>query len=323
MGTKANPTVIGAFVVGAIALGVIGLLVFGSGQLFKKTTRAVCFFSGDTMGLNVGAPVKFKGVEIGSVAEIRIRIGEQAQAVNAELIAKGIRIPVIIDIDNEKVSTEARGNLDRARLNLLIDLGMRAQLVSQSMVTGLLLVQLDFHPDTPEVFVLPRDSDLAEIPTIPTTLQEMQSAAKEIINKLDQIKFDQLVESATQATDGVRDLVRSPGLQKTVEMLPETIGNLNQAVTDLRGLTTRIDHGQGPLLESLKRTSDQADAAVEQAQRTLASIQAMLAPNAPLAVDLATSLRAIASAARSVQQLADYLERHPSSVVRGRAEREE
>ena len=78
MGSKANPAVIGAFVVGAIALAVIGLLVFGSGQLFKNTTRIVCFFSGDTMGLNVGAPVKFKGVEVGSVTSIRIRITEQA-----------------------------------------------------------------------------------------------------------------------------------------------------------------------------------------------------------------------------------------------------
>src|SRR5215470_2649650 len=204
MGSKANPTLIGAFVVGAIALGVIGLLVFGSGQLFKKTTRVVCFFTGDTMGLNIGAPVKFKGVEVGSVADIRIRISEQTAPLSAEDISQGIRIPVIIDIDNDKVLSEgARQSLDRENLKLLIHLGLRAQLVSQSMVTGLLLVQLDFHPDAPEVFILPPDSKLVEIPTIPTSMQQIQSAAKEIIAKLDQIKFDQLVQSATEATDGV------------------------------------------------------------------------------------------------------------------------
>jgi paraquat-inducible protein B len=324
MGSKANPAVIGAFVVGAIALAVIGLLVFGSGQLFKKTTRIVCFFSGDTMGLNVGAPVKFKGVEVGSVTSIRIRIAEQAgQQLTAERIAQGIRIPVIIEIDNEKLTTEGTKPLDRAWLKQLIDLGLRAQLVSQSMVTGLLLVQLDFHPDTPEVFVLPPDSKQPEIPTIPPSLQQIKSAAEEILQKLNKMKFEELVQSAKEAVDGIKDLVRSPDLERAVARLPETVKNVNDAVRDLRALTGNIDQRQGPLMQNLTRTSDSTAATMEQAKQTLERLQTLVGPNAPLTVDLATSLRELAGAARSVRLLAEYLERHPSAVVRGRPEREE
>src|SRR6185295_10960648 len=113
MGSKANPAVIGAFVVGAIALAVIGIVVFGSGQLFKSTTKAVCFFSGDINGLSVGAPVKFKGVAIGSVSDIRLRLKGETNYLTAESVADGLRIPVVIQLDNDKLIEEgARSVLD-------------------------------------------------------------------------------------------------------------------------------------------------------------------------------------------------------------------
>ena len=97
MSNRANPAVIGAFVVGAVALAVTGLLIFGSGKLFKRTTKAVCFFTGDVMGLNVGAPVKFKGVDVGSVAEVRLRWAKrltpaQVSRVEAELQSLPVRL---------------------------------------------------------------------------------------------------------------------------------------------------------------------------------------------------------------------------------------
>ena len=79
MGRKANPVLIGAFVVGAIALGVVGIVVFGSGRLFADTTPFVMYFTGSVDGLNVGSPVKFKGVEIGAVTSIQLDIGEEAR----------------------------------------------------------------------------------------------------------------------------------------------------------------------------------------------------------------------------------------------------
>jgi len=318
MSTKANPVAIGAFVVGAVALVIVALVVLGSGKFFKPTTKAVCFFTGDVMGLNVGAPVKFKGVDIGSVADIRIRIPEETSAVTSETVKSGLRMPVIIEIDNSKVTEEgATRTLDRDRLQQLIQLGLRAQLVSQSLVTGLLLIQLDFMPDVPATFVLGPDAKLLEIPTAPTTLERIQAAAQDLVRRLERIDLERLMGAATGALEGIDQLTKSPRLQEAVNQLPATVANLNETITSLKALLGRVDNAQGPLLQSLRATSDKAGGALSQASVTLQSMQTLIAPNAPLAVDLATALRELALAAHSVRLLADTLDRNPSAVVRG------
>ena len=319
MGKKANPAVIGGFVVGAIALAVISVAVFGSGQMFKHNVKFICFFTGTVSGLNVGAPVRFKGVDVGSVTDIRLRLGEQALVQRAD-VEKGVRIPVFIEIDQDKITLQGgRGNLgDPAQVKQLIDLGLRAQLNAQSLVTGLLFIQMDFYPDRPANFVLPPESKPQEIPTIPTTMELVQSAAAEIIHKLDEMHFEDMVKSANRVLDGINGVVNAPGLHQTIETLPATVANVNQAVTSLRELAERLDDKQGPFFDSLKGTSDKTSATLEQARLTLQTVQTLVDPGSPLATQLSASLQEMAGAARSMRLLADYLERNPSSLVRGR-----
>ena len=319
MGKKANPALVGAFVVGAIALAVIGLVVFGSGQIFKHTAKFVCFFTGTVSGLNVGAPVRFKGVDVGSVTDIRLRL-ERSGVVERADVEKGVRIPVSIEIEEDKVALQGgqRKLGDPAQVKQLIDLGLRAQLNAQSLVTGLLFVQLDFYPEKPATFVLPPDSKPLEIPTIPTTMEQVQSAAADIIHKLEDIHFDTMVKSATEALDGINGVVNAPGLKQAIETLPTTVANVNQAVTSLRELAVRLDNKQGPFFDSLKGTSDKTSATLEQARLTLQTVQTLVDPGSPLATQLSASLQEITAAARSMRLLADYLERNPSALVRGR-----
>jgi hypothetical protein len=65
MAKRVSPTAIGVFVVASFALVVAALIVVGSGNLFRKPLQFICVFQGDVNGLKVGAPVKFKGVQIG------------------------------------------------------------------------------------------------------------------------------------------------------------------------------------------------------------------------------------------------------------------
>jgi paraquat-inducible protein B len=94
MKKRISPTLIGAFVVGALILLVIGVVTFASGQLFKHRKEFILYFDGSVNGLRIGAPVKLKGVEIGSVKDIRLQVENRMQ-VN--------KIPVIIQIDLEKL----------------------------------------------------------------------------------------------------------------------------------------------------------------------------------------------------------------------------
>lgn len=308
MGRKANPVLIGAFVVGAIALAVVGIVVFGSGRLFADTTPFVMYFTGSVDGLNVGSPVKFKGVEIGAVTSIQLDIGEEA------------RIPVWIEIDNKKIVAHGANEWprDRRLLKEAVERGLRAQLNSQSIVTGLLFVQLDYHPDTPVTYVAPEEAELNEIPTIPTTLEQAQQAAAEIIANLKEVDFEGFGKSLRNAIDGLNAAVNNPGLQKALATLPETLSAMHATLTSVQTLTGHLDERTGPLLKSLQQTSDRSTAAVEQARETLESIQGLADAGSPLTGQLVGVLEELRGTARSIRLLADYLERNPSALVRGR-----
>ena len=146
MNKKISPTLIGAFVVGALALIVIAILVFGSGRLFRQTKDFVLYFDNSVNGLRIGAPVKFKGVEIGSVKDIRLQL-EQGKLIN--------KIPVIIEIDLEKLTSRGATSADCDRWTAkpfskaIVDRGLRGQLEMESLVTGLLYIALDLFPGTP------------------------------------------------------------------------------------------------------------------------------------------------------------------------------
>ena len=308
MGRKANPVVIGAFVVGAIALAVLGIIVFGSGRLFADTTPFVLYFTGSVDGLSVGSPVKFKGVEIGSVTSIQLDLGDEA------------RIPVWIEIDNKKIVAYGAAGWprDSKRLREAVDRGLRAQLNTQSIVTGLLFVQLDYHAGSPAVFVSPPDDQGHEIPTIPTTLEQAQQALGEIIANLKEVDFDRFGRSLRESIDGLNQAVNSPALQAALKSLPDTFANVNKTLESIQRLAANLDQRTEPLVASLKAASERSTVAVEQARLTMQSVERLVDPGSPLAAQLGAVLDELRGTARSIRLLADYLERNPAALLRGR-----
>ena len=310
MGRRARPAVIGAFVLGAMALAVIGITIFGSGKLFRKTSTFVMYFTGSVDGLNVGAPVKFKGVEIGSVTQIRINLGEYR--------AQDSRIPVFVEIDDARATQQgAETNVDYVN-TLIKDRGLRGQLQPQSLLTGLLFVQLDFFPDTPIVTVLPADSSYREIPTVPTTLAEVQQAITRILAKLEKADIEGMLATGREALEGIRSVVTSPDLRRFEAGLPGTLANVDEAVTSFRQLATRLDGETPPLIAGLKQTATQADSTLQEWKGTAKLLNDALEPDSALRNQLTAALDELTGAGRSVRLLADFLERNPSAVVRGR-----
>src|SRR5262245_28725421 len=222
MGRRANPTLIGAFIVGAAALIVIGLLVFGRGRFFTETRQYVLYFDGSVKGLNVGAPVDFQGVRIGSVTRITVQYLAQEQE---------FRTPVYIETEPKNLreaGVELTGEKRKEFIQSLIERGLRAQLASQSFVTGQLFVQLGFYPDTP-IRLVGGDPDVPEMPTIPTTLQQAQAAAQDILEKIKDLPLDQLFAQFMEIVQGTSRLVNSP------EVLA-LLRTSNDTMTDVRRL---------------------------------------------------------------------------------------
>jgi len=131
MSKQASPTLIGAFVAGAVGLIVAGVLIISGGKLLiTDKTSFVLYFQGSVNGLNIGSPVTFRGVKIGTVTDIQLVVGDR----DAD-----IQIPVIIEIDNTKFISSRTGKPrmgDDDGIDDLINAGMRAQLQLQSLLTG-------------------------------------------------------------------------------------------------------------------------------------------------------------------------------------------
>lgn len=314
MGKKPNPTVIGLFVVGALAIAVIAILVFGSGQFFKKTEEFVMFFPGSVNGLSIGAPVKFKGVTIGQVKDIKLVLRQEAIA------NENLTIPVYVQTDPSKifVDGERLEMTDPDNLRELINRGMRAQLQSQSLVTGLLFVQIDFFPETPITYVLKQPSDPIEIPTVPTALEQASTAAREIIQELRNIKIGPMVQDATEALESIKHLVASPALRTAIDGLPETMKNLNESIVSVRRLTGELQGQVNPLAQRVGSTLTGADQALTSVRETVSAARTLIEPGSPLDHELRKTLQDVSTAARALGELADFLERNPSALLYGK-----
>jgi paraquat-inducible protein B len=320
MGKRISPTLVGAFVLGAVTLAVAAVVIFGSGRLFTPQHLFVLYFSSDVNGLKVGAPVKFRGVEIGSVTAVLLSLGTPRQNEKARRAADQYRIPVIIDLETEKlIKRGAAASLDDpAQVAQAIKRGLRAQLNVESLVTGLLYVDLDFLPDTPANFYMGADSPYPEIPTVPTRLEQAATMLSKMMAQLEKINFDELIRSLTSSSIAIATLANSPKIQNAIDSLNLAARSMGQASASVNRLAASLDREIGPMGNDLRLTTEQVRATLKQTQETLAAVQTMLGPNSPLNYQISQTLDQTSSAARSLRQLSDYLRRNPSSVVRGR-----
>jgi phospholipid/cholesterol/gamma-HCH transport system substrate-binding protein len=329
MNKRISPTLIGAFVVGALALLVIAIIALGSGSLFRKTYEFVLYFQGSVNGLNVGAPVKYKGVEIGSVTDILLQLEK----------AEPGRIPVIIEVDAKKIAGRGfRGSLlvDPDELQRAIDQGLRGQLRMESFVTGVLYVALDQYPGSAAQFVQPPGSRYQEIPTVPTELEQVQDEVRVVFAKLAKIDFNTAVVAMTHAFEGMDRLTNSPALNNSLRSLERLMPKVDEAVVNIRRLAANLDNNASDLSSDLQQTSGvarrtlveiemaakQTGNTMKEGEGTLANARAVIDPESPTFYELTKSLREISGAARSLQLLADYLERNPRALIFGKPESE-
>ncbi len=319
MPKRISSTAIGMFVVGSLALMLAALVVLGSGRLFATHHKFVCFFNGNLNGLKIGAAVKVRGVQIGSVTEILLRLSPSAGTFRAqETLAE---LPVIFEVDESQLKSKGGTGqaLNPGELDNLIKRGLRAQLNTESFLTGLLYIDLDLHPNTPANLMLePGSGPYREIPTIPTDLEQVQQSAMRALVKLEKIDFGALARSMEDAATSVRDLLDSPNLKATIGSLKDASSNLNTALISFRQDFDRLNSRVDPVLASLKKTSDRADLALAQMTTAVAEMQMTFAPDAPLAYRLGVALADFSQASNAMRELADYLQRNPSALVRGK-----
>src|ERR1700730_13290655 len=318
MTKRVSPAVIGAFVVASFGILIVALIVVGSGRMFRKPSRFICMFRGNLNGLKIGAPVKVRGVQIGTVASIELRLLPSQGRLRPDV--KDLRLPVIVDLDRSQL--QARGGtgaaLETAGFEDLLKQGLRAQLNTESLLTGLLYIDLDLHPRAPMNLALDPGGPYREIPTVQTDFAELQERLTRAMDKLEPIDFQALVVSITDAANSIKSLTGSPELKATLESLKETVANLNQTITSVRGAVNNANSKLDPLITALQKNSDEANKTMTDTRAVLVNLQQTLDPNSPLAVHLNQTLDQLSETGRSLEEFTDYMQRNPGALVRGK-----
>jgi len=319
MGRRVSPALIGGFAIGAIAIVVIAIVALGSGRLFRKTRQYVMYFSGSVNGLLVGASVKMEGVPVGSVKEIRLGFNPRGEPV--EEFPTKVKIEVIVELDETMLRARGVRNTDLAdppHIERAVQHGLRGVLAMESLLTGILYVDLEMLPDTPANFVQPQNDEYVEIPTIPTALEQAQVTVTQILEQLRRADFDKTLSDLSTTLKALKKVTTSQQVQDAVANLAKASAELAATASSIRRLADNMDAQTGPLARSLRQTADRANFTLAQAQATLANLEAAFDPQAPLAYQLNQTLIEVSNSARSVRELTEYLERNPSSIVRGK-----
>jgi paraquat-inducible protein B len=328
MGKRLNPATVGAFVLGALGLILVAVVVI-KGGLLQKTHRFVIYFTGDINGLRKDAPVKFKGVEIGDVKEIQLSLGQTVNQQTGKIKAE-VRIPVIIELNQEQLLSHGGTSIDLSDPhtipNLILE-GLRAQLASDSFVTGILYVKLDIEPDMPSKMFAPAGSPLQEIPAIPNTLEQVQEMATQILKKLDKVDvtklngvFDEMATTLTSINNGIARKDANNNLSQALVSASQTLDSINNNIASKKTgeELSQMLASASKTMDSIRPVSSSFDAAAKQATNTLGTVQTAIEPGSPVNYQILQALHDVSAAARSIKELADFLQRNPSTVIRGR-----
>ncbi|HEU5153895.1 MAG TPA: MlaD family protein [Gemmatimonadales bacterium] len=310
-----------------MVLFIISIVIFGSRGMFSRTHKNVLSFEGSVKGLKVGAPVVFRGVQIGQVTDIVLEVDM------ANLTG---RVPVYIEIYQDSiVPLGGPPRYDEDFLQALINRGLRAQLQPQSLLTGQLMINLDFHPESPIRLVDP-EQRFPEIPTIPSGMEQLTRKLEDlpiesIANRLDDIlaKIDGLLDSGDLAASlgSLNQFLKSADglvthLDSEIGVAAADIGATTGAARSLLAQTEktlRFDEGvPGQIASGLTGTLAAAQRTLEETHKAVESVNGITAQNANLGYEMSRALDQITELSRSMRVLADYLERHPEALIRGK-----
>jgi len=335
-----HPALLGLFVVSALILLFVAVFVIAGGKLLGGKERVVMFFHGSIYGLQVGAPVVFRGVHLGNVSAIGVAYNSASNAVS---------IPVEAELERDMLGSlsgvsettiqSTSGNAVRT-LNALVARGLSAQLGLQSLLTGQLYVDLDFRPGKPTTGGAVELSRHVQIPTVATPFQDLR-------NQVDGLDIKRLVGDLSAIASTGRRLIEGPELSRALQ-------DIEAVSASLRRLSQQLDRRAGPMgdaalnalaatQEAMERMSRAAVTVNESAERVgktfnpdgamvqdlrrvstelsraAAAVADVAQDEAPLNQGLQRALKDIGQAARALRELADTLDQQPEAVLKGRA----
>ncbi len=274
-------------------------------------------FDGSVKGLSVGAPLALRGVKVGEVTDIDLVLDSDTASAT-----------MIVEANFNKNNIRQEGDPDVNLTEELIKRGLRAQLNTQSLLTGLLYIELDFHPKT-AAHLVKINSPYLQIPTIETDLERFTKT-------LQNIDFSKLNKQVENISSSIDSLVSSKDFQALPAGMNTTLTSLRELSTQLQGqlatsgpkldilldetsVTVNNVNKDLPQLSALVESNLAAlNAAILTFQHGMTGIDALVSPDSAVLYRLNNALAEMTRAGRSLQSLASTLEEQPESVIIGK-----
>jgi paraquat-inducible protein B len=244
-----------------------------------KPVQILMYFDQSLRGLSKGAPIDFRGIELGKVKSINVEFDANYRQ---------IRMPVVAEVYPSRLSHGQEFDPDKAVLGSFIQRGLRAQMRTGNILTGQNYIAIDFFPKAKPA-EMKFEGAVAVIPTIPTELSGLQAQVSQIADKLTKFPLNEIAQD-----------VRT------------TLASMNNAINSTDKLVKQMDSKVAPAMQ----------ATLDDARKTMKSTETILASDAPLQQDVRRAMQQMTRAAASLQQMSDYIEQHPESLIRGKASKE-
>lgn len=321
MNRKINPVAIGIFVVGATMLGLISIAVFGGAKIFTKTETVVCFFQDGVNGLDIGAPVKYKGVKIGKVKDITINIPTH------DMRKTTIAVVLSIDMDVAKRRIAGGKVAENLKFDKQVDEGLRAKLAFQSIVTGMLYVELDYYAEPGEPYRLYARRNIQEIPIAESGLTNMAKKFEDTIASLSEVNFQEIGDNLNSTILLAQSKLNQMDVKTINDKLVSSLDNVQKITSNPK--IEDVINDMDTAFSSIKGFADEATAAVHNMNRNseemmgnmnefIGDLRTIFAPDTPFRYEFAMLIKNLGDTALSVKALADYLERNPNSILTGK-----
>ena len=315
--------------VGAVIL--VGLFLFLAGGQFGAGKLLESYFSESVQGLNIGAPVKYRGVSVGAVTDIGLVAAEYGQGLlPSEMESREYRLVFV------------RYRIDTSKIGRLPDIkdavaaGVRAKLATQGL-TGLSYIELDFVSGAAPPPEIPWTPKADVIPSVPSTFSQVQDVATQLAQRLAKLDIEQLVNNVIGLTGDLRAELKDGDVHAMLEHATQLMATLHDAVkqADLPGLTAdlrRSADGLNRLLDErqirqLLANASTAAARFADAAGKLPALIAALESTAQratnttsdLTAQLAPILRDATAAVANLRDTTAALRRDPGQVLFGGA----
>ncbi len=336
MSKKANSTRIGAFVVLSFVLLATGIIIFGGGHLFTSKDTAIVYLEGSLQGLNIGAPVTYRGITIGEIKEIRLDIDPATYE---------ITVPVLISLTPDKVvKMEGKDkNYDiNTFLKIMCDRGLRATLKSQSLLTGKLYIDLAIHEGS-EAIYHDKDGKYLEIPTIPSEMQQMTRAMQSLDFSELATKFSNTMTALEKMSTTLEQALGSEASKENLALFFASLDRfhsilakfdenllpmMNKIETSLdkvslladntNQMVGQIDGQLDPFFSTMNATVQDMGRTMQTTEALMTGLRQSTGTESPLYYQLTESIAEMGKAAKSIRAFTEYLERNPQMLIFGR-----